>query len=71
MIIDKDDLGIIEHFSELVTKYADKYVAVVNESRVAVGGSRRDFETKAGEIEPKKSPSVLRGPRGEEMACSL
>ena len=35
--MDKDDLWIVEHFSELVTKYAGKYVAVVNEKLVAVG----------------------------------
>ena len=35
--MDKDDRWIVEHFSELVTKYAGKYVAVVNETLVAVG----------------------------------
>ena len=30
--MDKDDLWVVEHFSELVTKYAGKYVAVVNET---------------------------------------
>ena len=39
--MDKDDLWIVEHFSELVTKYAGKYVAVVNETLVAVGESAR------------------------------
>jgi Family of unknown function (DUF5678) len=39
--MDKDDPWIVEHFSELVTKYAGKYVAVVNEILVAVGESRR------------------------------
>lgn len=57
--MDKDDLWIVEHFSELVTKYAGKYLAVVNEQLVAVGDSRRDVETKAREVEPKKIPSVL------------
>ena len=69
--MDKDDLWIVEHFSELVTKYAGKYVAVVNETLAAVGESRREVETKAREIEPKKIPSVLRVPREEDMVCLL
>ena len=28
--MDKDDVWIVDHFSELVTKYPGKYVAVVN-----------------------------------------
>ena len=67
--MDRDDLWIVEHFSELVTKYAGKYVAVVNETLVAVGDSRRDVETKAREVEPEKIPSVLRVPREEDMVC--
>ena len=69
--MDKDDLWIVEHFSELVEKYAGKYVAVVNEQLVAVGETRMEVETKAREIEPKKIPSVLRVPREEDMACLL
>jgi len=69
--MDKDDLWIVEHFSELVEKYAGKYVAVVNEQLVAVGETRMAVETKAREIEPKKIPSVLRVPREEDMACLL
>lgn len=69
--MDKDDLWIVEHFSELVTKYAGKYVAVVNEALVAVGESRREVEDKAREIEPRKIPSVLRVPREEDMVCLL
>ncbi len=69
--MDKDDLWIVEHFSELVTKYAGKYVAVVNETLVAVGDSRREVEAKAKEIDPKKIASVLRVPREEDMACLL
>ena len=69
--MDKDDLWIVEHFSELVTEYAGKYVAVVNERLVAVGETRMEVEKKAREIEPKKIPSVLRVPREEDMACLL
>ena len=70
-IMDKDDLWIVEHFSELVTKYAGKYVAVVNETLVAVGESGKEVEDKAREFEPNKMPSVLRVPREEDMACLL
>lgn len=71
LAIDKDDLWIVEHFGELVEKYAGKYIAVVNETLVAVGGSGKEVEDKARAIEPKKLPSVLRIPREEDMACLL
>jgi hypothetical protein len=67
----KDDLWIVNHFSELVTKYAGKYVAVVNETLAAVGDSGKEVEDKARKIEPKKMPSVLKVPREEDMACLL
>lgn len=69
--MDKDDLWIVEHFSELVTKYAGKYIAVVNETLVAIGESGTEVESQAREIEPEKIPSVLRVPREEDMACLL
>lgn len=69
--MNKDDLWIVEHFSELVSKYAGKYIAVVNETLVAVGDSGAEVEAKAREIEPHKIPSVLRVPREEDMACLL
>lgn len=69
--MDKDDLWIVEHFSELVEKFAGKYIAVVNETLVAVGESGTEVEAKAREIEPHKIPSVLCIPREEDMACLL
>jgi len=69
--VDKDDLWIVEHFSELVTKYAGKYVAVVNEALVAVGDSRKEVDAKARAIAPDKMPSVMRIPREEDMVCLL
>ena len=69
--MDKDDLWIVEHFSELVTKYAGKYVAVVNEKLAAVGNTPKEVEDKARELEPNKMPSVLRVPREEDMVCLL
>lgn len=69
--MDKDDGWIVEHFSELVTKYAGKYVAVLNEGVVAVGVSPSEVEAKAKEIDPGRMPSVLRVPREEDMACLL
>ena len=69
--MDKDDLWIVEHFSELVTKYAGKYVAVVNETLVAVGNSGKEVEDKARDIVPEKMSSVLRVPREEDMICLL
>jgi len=69
--MDKDDLWVVEHFSELVTRYAGKYVAVVNETLVAVGDSGKEVEDKARAIAPEKIPSVLRVPREEDMICLL
>jgi hypothetical protein len=69
--MDKDDLWIVEHFSELVTKYAGKYVAVVNETLVAVEDSGREVQDKARVMAPDKMPSVLRVPREEDMVCLL
>jgi hypothetical protein len=69
--MDKDGLWIVEHFSELVTKYAGKYATVVNETLVAVGESRREVEAKACAFEPHKIPSVVRVPREEDMVCLL
>jgi len=69
--MDKDDLWIVEHFSELVTKYAGKYISVVDETLAAVGDSGKEVEDKAREINPNKIPSVLRVPREEDMACLL
>jgi len=61
--MDQDDLWIVEHFSELVTKYAGKYIAVVDQMLVAVGESGKEVEAKARKIQPHKIPSVLRVPR--------
>jgi hypothetical protein len=69
--MDKDDAWIIEHFSELVSKYAGKYVAVVDQKLVAAGTSGKDVEDKARKAVPDKMPSVFRVPREEEMACLL
>ncbi len=69
--MDKDDLWIIKHFSELVEKYAGKYIAVIDEHVVAAGESALDVETEAKRISPGKTPSVLLVPREEDMACLL
>jgi hypothetical protein len=69
--MDKDDLWIVEHFSELVDKYAGKAIAVVNEQLVAVGDSELDVELVAKEKYPGRIPSVLTVPREEDMACLL
>ncbi len=58
--MDKDDLWIVEHFSELVDKYAGKAIAVVNEQLVAVAENEFDVELMAKEKYPDKIPSVLR-----------
>jgi hypothetical protein len=69
--MDKDDLWIVEHFSELVIKFPGKAIAVVNEQLVAVGENEVDVELIAKEKYPDKIPSVLTVPREEDMACLL
>jgi hypothetical protein len=69
--MDKDDLWIVEHFSELVEKYAGKAIAVVNEQLVAVGNTELEVELIARQKYPDKIPSVLTVPREEDMACLL
>jgi len=69
--MDKDDLWIVENFSELVSKFSGKAIAVVNEQLVAVGESEVDVELIAKEKYPNKIPSVLTIPREEDMACLL
>jgi hypothetical protein len=69
--MEKDDLWIVEHFSELVTRYPGRAIAVVNEQLVAVGDSEVEVELIAKEKYPNKIPSVLRIPREEDMACLL
>ncbi len=69
--MDKDDLWIVEHFSELVAQHAGEYIAVVNEKLVAVGDSGKEVEEMARQIDPSKIPSVLHVPREEDMACLL
>jgi hypothetical protein len=69
--MERDDIWIVEHFSELVEKYAGKYIAVVNGTLVAVGESGKEVEGKAREVDPDKIPSVLRVPREGDMSCLL
>ena len=69
--MDKDDAWIIEHFSELVAKYAGKYVAVVDQRVIAAGTSGKEVEDSARKSAPDEVPSVFRVPREEEMACLL
>ena len=69
--MEKDDLWIVEHFSELVTRYPGRAIAVVNEQLVAVGDNEVEVELIAKEKYPNKIPSVLTIPREEDMACLL
>lgn len=69
--MDKDDLWIVDHFSELVTKYPGKAIAVVNEQLVAIGNTEVEVELIAKQKYPDKIPSVLTIPREEDMACLL
>jgi hypothetical protein len=47
------------------------YIAVANETLVAVGDFGKEVEAKARVVESNKMPSVLRVPREEEMVRLL
>jgi len=69
--MDKNDLWIIKHFSELVSEYAGRYIAVANERVVSSGESAREVEAEAMRAAPETTPSVILVPREEDMACLL
>jgi len=69
--MDRDDLWIVEHFSDLVAKYPGKYIAVVNEALVAAGDSPAEVESEAKKVVSEKMPSVFHVPREEDLACLL
>ncbi len=67
----KDDRWIVDHFEELVTKYAGRYIAVVNEQVVVVGRRAKEVDDTAREKYPDHVPSVLFVPREEDLICAL
>ncbi len=66
-----DDLWIVEHFEELINKYAGKCVAVVNEKVVCVGNFTYEVDREARRLYPDVIPSVLRVPYPEDLKCLL
>ena len=66
-----DQEWIVEHFSELVDKYAGKYVAVAGGGLVAVGESLKEVRDIAVKKFPDVVPSILRVPREEDLICAL
>lgn len=68
-MITKDQQWLQEHFEELVEKFADRYVAVVNEELV-VGDSPQEVREKARRKHPAINPSILRMPHPEDFVCA-
>ena len=68
-MLTEDQKWIYEHFSELVDKYAGKYVSVAGGGVVAVGDSVKEVDDAARAKYPTITPSVLRIPREEDFAC--
>ena len=54
--MDKDDLWIVEHFSELVTNHAGKYIAVVNERWWRSATPVKRLKTRLGKWNLTKCP---------------
>ncbi|MBI3354862.1 MAG: hypothetical protein HY034_08260 [Nitrospirae bacterium] len=69
--MNKDNLWVVKHFSDLVKKYHGKAIAVVNERIVAVGDTELEVEQAALKKFPAKIPSVMRVPREEDLVCLL
>jgi len=67
----RDRQWIHEHFSELVEKYAGKYVAVANGELVSIGETAKEAEDVARAKHPDTIPSVLLVPNEEDFACLL
>jgi len=67
----KLDEWYARHFEELVEKYPQKAIAVVNERIVAVGDSEEAVDRKAREQYPGETPLVITVPSEEELVCLL
>ena len=70
-MLTKEQKWIYEHFSELVDKYAGKYVSVAGGELVAVGNSVKEVDDAARAKYPTVTPSVLRVPKEEDFECLL
>ena len=66
-----DEKWVHKHFSELVEKYAGKYVAVTKDGIVAVSDSAKEVKEIAQKKYPNTIPSILRVPREEDFLCLL
>lgn len=62
---------LAEHSQELSKKYPGKYVAMVDDKLVAVGGSNLEVFRKAKKKYPKKLVSIAYIPREDELATLL
>ena len=69
--LSNDQEWIIEHFEELVERYAGQCIAVVNQRVVAVADSEAVVEEESRKRYPRRRPSVLRVPRPEDFTCVL
>lgn len=67
----KDEKWIHDHFSDLVEKYAGKYIAVVEDKLVAVGDSAKEVKEIGKRKYPKAILSILNVPREEDFICLL
>lgn len=70
-MLTEDQKWIYEHFSELVDKYAGKYISVAAGGIVAVGNSAKEVDSAARAKYPTIIPSILRIPRKEDFECLL
>ena len=67
----EDELWVEDHLSELVEKYAGRYVAVAQQEVAAVGDSLKEVSAAARQRYPNVNPSILRVPREEDFMCAL
>lgn len=69
--LDPDDRWVYDHFPDLATKYAGKYIAVAHQELVAVGEDPYEVDRQLREKYPDAVPYVIYIPRGEEIQCLL
>ena len=70
-VLDKQDQWYTLHFDELVSKYAGKAIAMVDEKVVVVAETEREADQMAKRLHPGSFPLVVTVPLPEELVCLI
>lgn len=69
--LEKYDSWLSEHFEELVTKYARKVIAVIDNAIVAVGENEKELDRLVRKKYPDTIPFIFTVPSEEDLVCLL